>query len=773
MHRFVIAVEDESLRAAHLAPGALPAARQAPLAIDGAALLATQDPAAYGALLGRAVFASPDIALLFAGARRAAGPRLPIIVEVTGSRHAALHWERLRVPLGGERWAEASADQRFGLARRVESDVDRPLPDAPARAARALLVVAAPPDLPAYGLGPFDARAVAEELRRAIGPRRCELLAEASGAAGPPTLDAIVARLTLRPAAILHLVCHGRLGPEGEPVLYLAGPDGRAAPTPLSALRARLDMVGDAAQRPRLVLLMSCGAAAPDAEAALTGAATQLIAGLGTPAVISATEPITLETARRLSAAFYRHLRLHGAPDRALAEARASVSGRPDAAVIALFSRLDGDELFRPSRLTWQVRAAAWAALVVGVLAALLAAVYTFAFEPAARLAGDAFAERVLPAPPWALPPAPVLRFAQAEGCGPPGALAEAMGGAASLAQGLTGRPVAARPFGEDPGDTVAAVTWACDAAGDTITIGVAFPAPPAAPIELLQEPGELALAAGSPIAAGDLSRAAALYAVGAYDEAWAQIKAYPPGDPLVAGPGLAWLRGNLLLRQGQWEAARDTLEEGVAAARGADAARLALNRATVDMLVLEARRVDADAPLPCSDAGRELLDRALAAPGLPPDLRAAALLARARQLTLCPSASELVDITRRAPAALAEAEALLDARHPLWAVAQATRALHALRSPGPPSERQGRVQAAARAAIAAAPELPTPYYVLGQLYASYGRRSAASACFLDYGARAPLPWQRRDALRQAIRAWKWPVPGPGEPRADLASCRP
>jgi energy-coupling factor transporter ATP-binding protein EcfA2 len=58
------------------------------------------------------------------------------------------------------------------------------------------------------------------------------------------------------------------------------------------------------------------------------------------------TERVSIETAGKLSAAFYRQLRIHGEPDRALVEATAGLADRPDILIPALYSRLGSRPLF-------------------------------------------------------------------------------------------------------------------------------------------------------------------------------------------------------------------------------------------------------------------------------------------------------------------------------------------------------------------------------------------------------------------------------------------
>jgi hypothetical protein len=61
---------------------------------------------------------------------------------------------------------------------------------------------------------------------------------------------------------------------------------------------------------------------------------------------VAMTDPVTIATAQALAAGFYRALRVHGQPARALAESTAGLAARGDVLVPALFSRLGGNPLF-------------------------------------------------------------------------------------------------------------------------------------------------------------------------------------------------------------------------------------------------------------------------------------------------------------------------------------------------------------------------------------------------------------------------------------------
>ncbi|MCP4529767.1 MAG: CHAT domain-containing protein, partial [Delftia sp.] len=99
--------------------------------------------------------------------------------------------------------------------------------------------------------------------------------------------------------------------------------------------------------RPRLVFLAACQSAARDTADAFAGLGPKLVTA-GVPAVVAMQDYVAVETARKLSATFYRRLAEHGAVDLALNEARSTLltAGRPDAAVPVLFMRLKSGQLW-------------------------------------------------------------------------------------------------------------------------------------------------------------------------------------------------------------------------------------------------------------------------------------------------------------------------------------------------------------------------------------------------------------------------------------------
>ena len=150
------------------------------------------------------------------------------------------------VPVDGG-WDLLALDQRLPFSLYLPSSADRRFRPIGRSDLQALVVVASPVGLERYGLDAFDANAVVDGIRVALGPIRWDLLAPESrpGAVGRPTLDALCSQLVTAPYTLLHLVCHGRLHERtSETIIYLADADGRTAPVEASRLLRRLRLQG-------------------------------------------------------------------------------------------------------------------------------------------------------------------------------------------------------------------------------------------------------------------------------------------------------------------------------------------------------------------------------------------------------------------------------------------------------------------------------------------------------------------------------------------------
>ncbi|HSR32900.1 MAG TPA: CHAT domain-containing protein, partial [Anaerolineae bacterium] len=334
--------------AEHKPPGDdLPVRDEGLLRIDGEALRGSADAQEYGTILGQALFQG-HILRAFDQAFGASAHDLRVLLYVDAEDLRTQHWERLCAPLD-RGWDHLALDQRLPFSLALPSRADRRFPPIEGDKLRALVVVASPEGLDAYNLRPFDVARTVAGVQAGLDPIPPDLLAVHPGAAGPPTLEALIDRLIDGHYALLHIVCHGSFRQElDDTVLYLANEDGRVEPVPATILITRLGRLRGGSL-PYFAFLATCESASPQAEGALGGLAHRLVREVGIPAVLAMTEKVSLRTAVDLGARFYERLKVHGEPDRALVEACSRLAARGDVTVPALYSRLAGRPLFQPT----------------------------------------------------------------------------------------------------------------------------------------------------------------------------------------------------------------------------------------------------------------------------------------------------------------------------------------------------------------------------------------------------------------------------------------
>ena len=308
-----------------------------------------QDPAAYGTLLGKALFRDA-IRDAFVTARNESAGDLRTLLVIEDDDLKPLHWERLCAPIrSGGKWGLLGTDQRSIFSLYLPSLADRRFPAIGRRDLRALVLVANPPEGNQYSLDRFDEPITVATIRAALGDLPHDLLATVPEAIGRPTLDELVTRITGGNYTLLHIVAHGQYAPaSGKTNLYLLDASGQVARVAASRLVERLESVEGRLGLPRLAFLATCESAKSEAEGAgaLGGLAQLLVRELGLPAVIAMTEEISVDTATALAGEFYARLRDHGEVDRALVQARAGLAGASDITVPALYNRLAGRPLF-------------------------------------------------------------------------------------------------------------------------------------------------------------------------------------------------------------------------------------------------------------------------------------------------------------------------------------------------------------------------------------------------------------------------------------------
>ena len=311
-----------------------------------------EQPREYGVRLGIALFDGEDqdgrkrVRDAFVGARQESD-RLRVLLCIEADDLRDLRWERLAAPIDGGDWDVLVLNQRTPFSLHIPSNTDRRFPPIGRRDLRALLLVASPKDSDVYNLKLFNVPDTVAGVRSALGEIPCDVLANIDGAIGPPSLDALCARLTDRSGryTLLHVVCHGKVIEAGaETVVYWANADNLTEKVTAIALVERLSRFD---RLPYFAFLAACESASAQAEAALGGLAQSVVRKLGMPAVLAMTEKVTMQTAAALATAFYRQLAESGEVDTALPEATAELARRGDILVPALFSRLGNTPLFR------------------------------------------------------------------------------------------------------------------------------------------------------------------------------------------------------------------------------------------------------------------------------------------------------------------------------------------------------------------------------------------------------------------------------------------
>lgn len=323
-------------------------------AIDVEALLASQhEPEAYGRLLTAQVFADPALRQLYGKARAALGQsermlRLRVAVDPSAASLHDLRWELLRDP---ESDAPLATSERVVLSRFMRGADWRRTRVAARGRLRALVAVAAPPNLADYRLAPIDRAGEVARARAALAGVELQVLGDAE----PLTLERLIDALRAG-VDVVYLVCHGALAKDLGPVLYLQREDGRAAPARGADLARR---IGELQQTPRLIVLASCESAGKAGASGALGepvaaeaSIAPLLAEAGVPAVLAMQGRLTMETARALMPRFFRELLQDGQIDRALAAARGATRSRPDHWVPALYLRLRSGRLWYEPRLT-------------------------------------------------------------------------------------------------------------------------------------------------------------------------------------------------------------------------------------------------------------------------------------------------------------------------------------------------------------------------------------------------------------------------------------
>jgi len=213
-----------------------------------------------------------------------------------------------------------------------------------ARPIRALVAISNPHDLQTrYGLPPVDVALEQRTLRDALaGASKAGLQVDFLDS--PVTLERLQAELC-KGYHILHVLGHGAFSAKSQQAaLYLQNDHElgeRVLDDNLAGMLARQGV------QPRLVFLSACQSATRSTADAFLGLGPKLVS-VGVPAVVAMQDLVTVTSARKFSAMFYRRLLEHGLVDLAMNEARSTLltAGRWDAGVPVLFMRLRSGRLW-------------------------------------------------------------------------------------------------------------------------------------------------------------------------------------------------------------------------------------------------------------------------------------------------------------------------------------------------------------------------------------------------------------------------------------------
>lgn len=264
--------------------------------------------------------------------------RVRLRIDKQAAELHALPWERLHT---GTSLLSATAKTPFSRYLPVSLPWGGAVEERPIRV---LAVISNPSDLAsAYNLTPVDVETEQALLSAAFDEISGEQVI-VDFLEPPITLERLEAALR-EGYHILHYTGHGSYSTRRERAVLLLQDEG--GETDLVSDDALMRMLARQDVRPRLVFLAACQSATRATGDAFQGLAPKLVT-VGVPAVIAMQDYVTVETARALSATFYRRLMEDGQVDVALNAARSTLLSveRPDAAVPVLFMRLKSAQLW-------------------------------------------------------------------------------------------------------------------------------------------------------------------------------------------------------------------------------------------------------------------------------------------------------------------------------------------------------------------------------------------------------------------------------------------
>jgi hypothetical protein len=280
-------------------------------------------PQKYGAALTRMLFADPRMpTALVKAQQRALGASISLRLRLRLDAHdPAIHsvrWETLHDPTSPTpTFLCTSAHLLF--SRYLASADANPVYIGPQTALTALVAIAAPTNLPEYGLAAINREQEAAAIRLALPGIAPTVLERTS-------LTSLMTALLTGPT-ILYLVCHGTIR-NGEAYLCLEDDAGQVAWIAGQVLAERVRAL---AQRPLLVVLAACQSAGQSnrqSEALVAPGPHLAQAGIG--AVVAMHDQIAVNTLAVGMPVFFHELQQHGQVDRAMAAMRNLLATRGD-----------------------------------------------------------------------------------------------------------------------------------------------------------------------------------------------------------------------------------------------------------------------------------------------------------------------------------------------------------------------------------------------------------------------------------------------------------
>lgn len=254
---------------------------------------------------------------------------------------------------------------------------------------RVLVAISNPNDLQKYDLTPINVKRERAALESALSTRGLRQL-DVDFLETPVTLERLEARLRERRYHVVHYLGHGNFNRRrNQTSLYLQDAAGNTHVTEDTEIVQLFENLADD-YCPRLVFLNACEGAKTSTTDAFRGLGQQLVLA-GIPAVVAMQEKISMGSARKLSATFYRRLLATGVVDQAMNEARSTLmaAGRSDVAVPVLFMRLKNGKLFNFQRVDRHQRVMRYATVV---MVCIVSAIIVYAIcRPAPPLTGSKF----------------------------------------------------------------------------------------------------------------------------------------------------------------------------------------------------------------------------------------------------------------------------------------------------------------------------------------------------------------------------------------------